>query len=330
MRHSVFTVLSAALFVCCGFGQTTSTRVFQFAHTESSQDFQEVATLVRALAGIKTMAADGAEKTLTVEGTADQIGLAEWLASELDTPANATAAKHEYTMAGGAERVARIFYLSQPLTPQSLQEIATLARSISDVRRIFIYHAPRAIVLRGTAEQAALVEWLLQQLDQPDSGAFESPEYRMPLGPENTVRMFFLKRPTTVQSFQEVVTLVRSITDTRRVFTFNAPRAVAARGTSDQLALAEWLFQQFEKAPQAGTTAARAYPAAPDGDDSVRVIYVPGADTPGQLQEIATNARTQSNIRRLFIYNAPRAIVVRGTADQTERAERIIAAQAQQ
>src|SRR5260370_1154820 len=59
--------------------------------------------------------------------------------------------------------------------------------------------------------------------------------------------VFYLADPPTIQQFQELVTLVRSIADIRRLFTYNAPRAVVVRATADQIGLADWLFNQLDK-----------------------------------------------------------------------------------
>ena len=64
---------------------------------------------------------------------------------------------------------------------------------------------------------------------------------------DQEVKVFYLKNVTSVQEFQEIVTAVRSITDIRRMFTYNAQNAVMARGTPDQIALAEKLFHDLDK-----------------------------------------------------------------------------------
>lgn len=65
---------------------------------------------------------------------------------------------------------------------------------------------------------------------------------------DEVVKVFYLKNVTSVQEFQEVVTAVRSVTDIRRMFTYNAQNAVMARGTVDQINLAEKLFHDLDKA----------------------------------------------------------------------------------
>jgi len=64
---------------------------------------------------------------------------------------------------------------------------------------------------------------------------------------DEVVKVFYLKNVTSVQEFQEIVTAVRSVTDIRRMFTYAAQNAVMARGTVDQINLAEKLFHDLDK-----------------------------------------------------------------------------------
>ena len=47
---------------------------------------------------------------------------------------------------------------------------------------------------------------------------------------------------------EEIVTSVRSVTDVRRMFTYNAQNAVMVRDTVDKVALVEKLFHDMDKA----------------------------------------------------------------------------------
>ena len=65
---------------------------------------------------------------------------------------------------------------------------------------------------------------------------------------DNVVRVFYIQNATSVQEFQEIATAVRSLTEIRRVFTYNAQHAILMRGTPDQIALAEKLIYDLDKA----------------------------------------------------------------------------------
>ncbi|MBS1874305.1 MAG: tetratricopeptide repeat protein [Acidobacteria bacterium] len=64
---------------------------------------------------------------------------------------------------------------------------------------------------------------------------------------DNVVKVFYVQNATSVQEFQEIATAVRSLTEIRRVFTYNAQRAILMRGTPDQIALAEKLIHDLDK-----------------------------------------------------------------------------------
>ncbi|HEY1756921.1 MAG TPA: cohesin domain-containing protein [Bryobacteraceae bacterium] len=65
------------------------------------------------------------------------------------------------------DEVARVFYIPNVSSVQEFQEIANVIRSVVEVRRVATINAGRAMLVRGTADQVALVEKLLHDLDKP-------------------------------------------------------------------------------------------------------------------------------------------------------------------
>ena len=354
MRTVILALLSALTFNASAQTQTAD-RVFQFQHINSSQNFLEVTTLIRTIADIQRFTLDEGEKSLGLRGTASQLKLAEWLFQQFDQPqfensSPKSAAVYQYTMDDGpdhaveifslqaidrsAENVVRIFYLTNTKTVQMFQEVATLVRTTADIRRVFTYNAPRAMVVRGTADQVALAAWLVNAIDQHPEG--ESTEYLMPANSDprgdTVVHLFHIANAASIQDFQEIATAVRTIADIRRVFTYNEPRIFVARGTADQNVLVQWLVQQLDK-PAIGQPGARAvassspyeYPSPVDADHTIRVFYL-HSPTPQEFQQTAAQIRMKTGIRRVFTYNAPRALAVRGTIDQVAMAERLVKA----
>src|SRR5947207_826898 len=66
--------------------------------------------------------------------------------------------------------VVRVLRFTRTDTVPGFQEIATAIRTIADVRQLSVDTAPRALALRGTAEQIALAQWLFIELDVPAGG----------------------------------------------------------------------------------------------------------------------------------------------------------------
>jgi hypothetical protein len=111
------------------------------------------------------------------------------------------------------------------------------------------------------------------------------------------------------------------------LFTYNSARAIGVRGNAGQVALAEWLFAELDKAsiPQTHSDAAlHEYRASSARDPLVKVFYLAHASTPEALQERATELRSKTGCRYVFTYNAPSAIAIRGSAEQIAQADRLL------
>ncbi|HEV2202393.1 MAG TPA: cohesin domain-containing protein [Bryobacteraceae bacterium] len=64
---------------------------------------------------------------------------------------------------------------------------------------------------------------------------------------DDVVRVFYITNATSVQEFQEIATAIRTVAEIRRVFTYNAQRAMIVRDTVDKVALAEKLVHDLDK-----------------------------------------------------------------------------------
>ncbi|HNY40765.1 MAG TPA: cohesin domain-containing protein [Bryobacteraceae bacterium] len=65
------------------------------------------------------------------------------------------------------EHVTRVFYLQNVTSPQELQEAMTAMRTVTDVRKVFPFNSQSALIVRGTADQIALAEKVLMDIDKP-------------------------------------------------------------------------------------------------------------------------------------------------------------------
>ncbi len=64
---------------------------------------------------------------------------------------------------------------------------------------------------------------------------------------DEVVKVFYITNATSVQEFQEIATAVRTVTEMRRVFTYNAQKALIVRGWKDQVDLCEKLVHDLDK-----------------------------------------------------------------------------------
>jgi hypothetical protein len=144
------------------------------------------------------------------------------------------------------ETAVRVFYLPYAATVQQFQEVATTVGTIGEVRRIFTYNTPRALIVRGTPDQVALTAWMVGELGKPVTAGTASTTYHYPgddRNGENLVRVFYIQGVPTIAAFQQLATQIRTTTQMRRVFTYNASMAITLRGNEAQLATAEQMLQ---------------------------------------------------------------------------------------
>jgi general secretion pathway protein D len=65
------------------------------------------------------------------------------------------------------DMIIKSYYIKNITTPQELQEISTILRSVPDIRRVFTYNSQNVIVVRGEADKIALADKLVADLDKP-------------------------------------------------------------------------------------------------------------------------------------------------------------------
>lgn len=153
---------------------------------------------------------------------------------------------------GTTNNIMRVFYLRHTETPQAMQEMVNLIRSLGEVQRVVVVNGPKALILRGSADQSALVDWLVQQLDKPPAAASPNTTavaYQMAADPYSppVVRLFYPSHIDSPQTLQEVFNMVRAATKIQRSVSYTPTNALALRGTGDQIARAEQILQERDK-----------------------------------------------------------------------------------
>ena len=163
------------------------------------------------------MSVDASSATLTFSGPAEDVAFAEWLLPRLDVlpkidKAAGDTAVYQYVLPSG--EIGRIKFVPNVQTPQDIQELLTVLRTVADVQKIFIFSSNHAIVLRGPEWQAAFSEWIIDQLNQPKAPKPDStpreftiggPDY---IGMGHGARLNFLANVTSPRQMQEVLTVL--------------------------------------------------------------------------------------------------------------------------
>jgi hypothetical protein len=267
---------------------------------------------------------------LTLHGTADQVALGEWLVKSLDVATNGPADPNvgaPYCVSG-TDDSDPVFYFTYAGTVQDLQEVATMIRTIAEIRGVAVYRPQKAVMIRGTAEQLAMAGWISSQLERHKPGqASDGAEFKLASGSENVMRVLWATTPTTIQEFQTMATALRTIAEIRRVFTYNKQQAIAVRGTAQQIGLANWLLAELDQPAHLSTP----YTTAEGRNSVVRIFFLSPIPTPvsspssdPKLQKTATDVRTAANMFHVFTYPPTRAIAMRGTADQIAAAAKML------
>ena len=251
MRTLAVSFITCALAAALALAQTPDpqSRVLYFTHADTSQRMQEITNIIRSMADTAATF-DAAKKSITVPGNSTQIALAEWVLSEMDraTPSG-TVTTQSFRDQRGQVDVVRLFALSHVSSAQQIMELTNLIRSVADLQRVFPYHALNQLVVRGGAQQVAIAEWLIQQLDRaPDTAAPDAGTRDIPFGFKgtHTIKVFYLTHAQSPEQARVVVSQVQGATKIDRAPLYNALHAVALRGTADQLTAAAALLKDLD------------------------------------------------------------------------------------
>jgi hypothetical protein len=220
----------------------------------------------------------------------------------------------------------RVFQLAQTDTPQSVQEVTNVVRAMTEASAS-VDQAAKTVSVHGTSAQIALAEWLVSELDQP-AAAGPAPvthPYTNGRGQDEVVRVFSLAYVETPVELQELINLVRSMSDMQRVFPYNSLKLLVARGSADQIGLTDWLVRQLDRplitpAPDTGT---REIQMIPTMVNTVRVFYLSHNQSPQDIQGIIDQLRT-TGTQRIYHFNAQKAVAIAGTVEQVAAAENLV------
>jgi uncharacterized MnhB-related membrane protein len=212
---------------------------------------------------------------------------------------------------------------------QSLQEIATILRTVGDIRNLSINPAPASLTIQGTPDELAMSGWIVHQLDQPASPPpSTSAQFLVAGKSDDVIQVFHLAHiPTAPQAMQEILTVLRTVADIQKIFSYTPLTDLVVRGPAVQIALAQYLIGSFDVAPGSVTTSQEfPYVAPPPnhGPEVVRVFYLKNSPTPQAVQEILTILRVVAVIEKVFNYTPLTAMAVRGSASDLAAAEFLI------
>ncbi len=106
------------------------------------QALREASSTLRVVAGVPKVTPDSATASLHLEGTEDQLAVADWMLAQIDAGQT-----KDYS------DTVRVFRVPQNTTGQSVQQLMANLRSEFGIRTMFHYSDKHLLFCRGTAEQ---------------------------------------------------------------------------------------------------------------------------------------------------------------------------------
>lgn len=322
--------LIPALLACSVLPQAvadTASGSYHFTTPQTQQSMQEAAMIIKLVGGVLQSSFDVSTATLTFSGPEEGMALAGWVLPQIDKTTG-DGALHEYRLPSGD--VARVVFVPNATKPQDMQELLTVLRTVSDVQKIYTVSSNHALAMRGPEWQILFSQWIIDQLNlpagqKPDTTPREftvgGPDFRGQ-GNGHGARLNFLASMTSPQQTQEVITVLRTVGEIQKVFSYTSSHALVLRAGDTDLQRAEWLIQQLDQ--PAGHPAGTGTFTAPVGDDVTRIFSVPNAD-PQWIQGAVNSMRAELNIRKTFSTRSPANVIVRGTTDQIAAAAKWMA-----
>lgn len=209
---------------------------------------REAVAAIHTVTKTQKISSDQASQSVTVEASAREAGLAEWLIGELDGPGPGPDG-HGYVMPNDSDDVTLVIGglrmgaisggAARAATLPDLQEIVNAIRVLCEITRIEAYSPTNALVWRGKMWQSDFALWLLRELASPPSVNWTAPiSFRLEKA-SPSVRIFYFAPDTPVQELKDVVSTIRSKAPAQRIAVINAERALALRGTDIEAAAAE-------------------------------------------------------------------------------------------
>jgi hypothetical protein len=230
------------------------------------------------------------------------------------------------------QNTTRVFKLTPPTTPQNLQEVVNAIRTITLIDKVYMQADAGAITVSGTADQVDLAAWLVNFMDTAPGGSTQ--RYTM-AGVDDTVRsggsqvrIFYVHPTATQRDLQDIINAVRTVADVARMYQYWKTHTIALRGTTGQVALAEWLVTKLDQPPTPGAPPA-VFTAEADSprqqDTAARVVYLSDSSGAEDIQRAVNEIRKDLQVMKIYPCFAARAVALRTTDAKASEAERMLA-----
>jgi len=335
MRTVLTSLTTAALFTCRVWAQTSTgsgvDQTFFLNQASTPQDLIDIPSMLQRVVDARVVRVDPQRKAVVLQGTPDQMMLADWLVRQTDPPAAGQTPTPEYPMAGANAGAVRLFRMEPAATAADMTELGTTIQVLAGVQRVFGIESSKTIAVRGSVTSLDTAEWIFHQLSPAgqmpgvDSPAFPTPSNGPPEGDDIVVRVLRLDPSTARAKLVAISTAIKVVTDVQRVLPNGASRALAIRGSSDRVAAAAWVVHQLNKPAGAVPTAGAhefQIPGLPNGVVCLFFLAHPGSAE--DLTSLASQIRARTAMD-LFVLSDFGAVIVRGRPDRIVTAGAMVA-----
>ena len=222
-----------------------------------------------------------------------------------------------------AQTSSRTFHLTTVTSPTTVREIGTIVRVLA-TQQTSVNEESQTISVSGSASDLALAAWLVEQFDSTAAKPAML-QYTVPGSPQSAVRIFYLSNTPRQTGLNEFVSTLRAVGDIQKIFAATPDHSIGIRTTEAQAQLAEWLVQRLD-VTNAKAGAERYASAGPGGpQEVVEVAFLARQGTESDLNQAVSTLRNEAGIRHIFMHSAPQGIAFRGSAEQVQSAEHLLA-----
>jgi|SRR5579859_711528 len=245
------------------------------------------------------------------------------------------------------ESTERVVHLANAPTSKGFQEMATALRVVAQISKVTIDSEHNSFNLRGNRSDLAMADWMIHMMDkpagwQPSNQEVWNPatrEYRVAADRNPVARVYYLANTTSARDLQEIITVLRSVANIQKIFSYTPATVVVYRGSVEEVELGEWLIRKLDlpvtaHASAQGVEALQqespvdvfrlSAPQRDGSEDLVRVFYLNPTVSAQVINEMTSAMHKRGGIMRVFSHTAPPAIAVRGNPTELARAKRII------
>lgn len=221
----------------------------------------------------------------------------------------------------------QVFSVTHAASPQEFQSIANAVKTIGAIEDIAVNVEAKSLSVTGTPDQIALADFVVHAFDiDPQQSHADTQQYVVPHASDDLVKVFYFNRLQPAQ-LQELVNMMRTIVDVTRIYQNLQVNAIAARGTSAQMAASAWMAAKMTQPPTAGK---QEYDLPPSADYKgrmgtvVRIFFLTHNQSPQDLQEVINALRTITDASKIYQYRYSLAIVMRGQPERIAVAEWLV------